>query len=122
MSNLILDTYTRINGEQREINTLREQVEKLKAENEDWRNNSYTSLWKLRAEDRDKTIEMQRQILLDLREQVAHLSLFKPAVRTSQHSQPVSRIGETNYGYFGVLIETDEDFAERDGRQVTEVA
>jgi len=77
MSNLILDTYTRMNGEQREIDTLSEQV--------------------------------------------AHLSLFKPAVRTSQHSQPVRRIGETNYGYSGVLIETDEDFAERAGQQVPEV-
>ena len=52
---------------------LKEQIEKLKAENEDWRNNRYTSLWKLRTEDRDKTIESQRQLLLELREERGNL-------------------------------------------------
>ena len=35
---------------------LKGQIEKLKAENEDWRNNRYTNLWKLRTEDRGGTI------------------------------------------------------------------
>ena len=52
---------------------LKEQNSKLKAENEDWRNNRYTSLWKLRTEDRDKTIESQRQLLLELREERGNL-------------------------------------------------
>lgn len=45
----------------------------LEQEVSDWRNNLYTSLWKQRAEDRDKTIESQRLLLMDLRGQVAAL-------------------------------------------------
>ena len=50
----------------------------------------------------------------ELREQVAHLSLYKPARRTEQQQEPVKRIGPTNFAFYGI-VETDEDFAERPG-------
>ena len=52
-----------------------------------------------------------------LRDQVAHLSLYKPARRTEQQQEPVKRIGPTNFAFFGI-VETDEDFAERAGTEV----
>ena len=50
----------------------------------------------------------------ELREQVANLSLYKPARRTEQKVEPVKRIGPTNFAFFGI-VETDEQFAERAG-------
>ena len=57
--------------------------------------------------------------LRELREQVAHLSLYKPARRTEQKAEPVKRIGPTNFAFFGI-VETDEEFAERAGTEVEE--
>ena len=55
----------------------------------------------------------------ELREQVAHLSLYKPARRTEQKAEPVKRIGPTNFAFYGI-VETDEEFAERAGTEVEE--
>ena len=55
-----------------------------------------------------------------LREQVAHLSLYKPARRTEQKQEPVKAIGPCNFAFYGI-VETDEEFAERAGTQVKEV-
>lgn len=52
-----------------------------------------------------------------LREQVAHLSLYKPARRTERQQEPVKAIGPCNFGFFGI-VETDEEFAERAGTEV----
>ena len=59
-----------------------------------------------------------------LREQVAHLSLYKPARRTEQ---PISRVhpdypgdGKPRFKTFGIIVETDEEFAERAGTEVEE--
>ena len=49
-----------------------------------------------------------------LRDQVAHLSLYKPARRTEQKAEPIKAIGPTNFAFFGI-VETDEEFAERAG-------
>ena len=49
-----------------------------------------------------------------LREQVSHLSLYKPARRTEQQPEPVKRIGPTNFAFYGI-VETDEQFAQRAG-------
>ena len=47
----------------------------------------------------------------NLREQVAHLSLYKPARRTEQTPEPVKRIGPVNEPFwFGGIVETDEEF------------
>ena len=54
---------------------------------------------------------------VDLREQVAHLSLYKPARRTEQKAEPIKAIGPTNFAFFGI-VETDEQFAERAGTEV----
>ena len=54
-----------------------------------------------------------------LREQVAHLSLYKPARRTEQKAEPIKAIGPTNFAFFGI-VETDEQFAERAGTEVEE--
>ena len=54
-----------------------------------------------------------------LRDQVAHLSLYKPARRTEQTPEPVKRIGPTNFAFYGI-VETDEEFAERAGTEVEE--
>ena len=56
---------------------------------------------------------------VDLREQVAHLSLYKPARRTEQKAEPVKAIGPTNFAYYGI-VETDEQFAQRAGTEVEE--
>ena len=50
----------------------------------------------------------------ELREQVAHLSLYKPARRTEQKAEPIKAIGPTNFAFYGI-VETDEEFAERAG-------
>ena len=59
-----------------------------------------------------------------LREQVAHLSLYKPARRTEQ---PISRVhpdypgdGKPRFKTFGIIVETDEEFEERAGTEVEE--
>ena len=50
----------------------------------------------------------------NLREQVAHLSLYKPARRTEKTPEPVKAIGPCNEPFwFGGIVETDEEFAER---------
>ncbi len=49
------------------------EIERLREENRQWKEGGYTSLWKQRTEDRDKTIEMQRCTLLNLRERIATL-------------------------------------------------
>ena len=54
-----------------------------------------------------------------LRDQVAHLSLYKPARRTEQKAEPIKAIGPTNFAFFGI-VETDEQFAERAGTEVEE--
>ncbi len=54
-----------------------------------------------------------------LREQVAHLSLYKPARRTEQKAEPIKAIGPTNFAFYGI-VETDEEFAERAGTEVEE--
>lgn len=64
-------------------------------------------------------LELKEEIMA-LREQVAHLSLYKPARRTEQKQEPVKRIGPTNFAFFGI-IETDEEFAQRAGTQVQDV-
>lgn len=169
-----------------QIAALAEQNEKLKARcaelekrNSAWRNGGYTSLWKLRTEDRDRTIESQRCVLSDLRDRLAELyaehskseeewethdqdrdrylndvgdvlgqddideslidaakrvvaelaeaKMYKPALRTSQHSQPVrSHVnpdfpgdGKPRLAFFGI-DETDEKFAERAGTKIVE--
>lgn len=56
----------------------------------------------------------------ELREQVAHLSLYKPARRTEQKAEPIKAIGPTNFAFYGI-VETNEEFAERAGTQVKEV-
>ena len=53
----------------------------------------------------------------ELREQVAHLSLYKPARRTEQKAEPVKRIGPTNFAFYGI-VETDEEFAQRAGARI----
>ena len=55
----------------------------------------------------------------ELREQVAHLSLYKPARRTEQKAEPIKAIGPTNFAFFGI-VETDEQFAQRAGTEVEE--
>ncbi len=51
-----------------------------------------------------------------LREQVAHLSLYKPARRTEQKAEPIKAIGPCNEPFwFKGIRETDEQFAERAG-------
>ena len=56
-----------------------------------------------------------------LREQVAHLSLYKPARRTEQTPEPVKAIGPCNEPFwFKGIRETDEEFAERAGTEVEE--
>ena len=51
-----------------------------------------------------------------LREQVVHLSLYKPARRTEKTPEPVKAIGPCNEPFwFGGIVETDEEFAERAG-------
>ena len=57
----------------------------------------------------------------ELREQVAHLSLYKPARRTEQTPEPVKAIGPCNFAFYGI-VETDEEFAERAGTEIQEVA
>ena len=58
---------------------------------------------------------------VDLREQVAHLSLYKPARRTEQKVYPVKAIGPCNEPFwFKGIRETDEQFAERAGTEVEE--
>ena len=52
-----------------------------------------------------------------LREQVAHLSLYKPARRTEQNAEPIKAIGPTNFAFFGI-VETDEQFAQRAGARI----
>lgn len=47
------------------------EIERLTSENEAWKNGGYTSLWKQRTQDRDVTIELQRQALSELRDTVA---------------------------------------------------
>ena len=54
-----------------------------------------------------------------LRDQVANLSLYKPARRTEQKAEPIKAIGPTNFAFFGI-VETDEQFAERAGTEVEE--
>ncbi len=54
-----------------------------------------------------------------LRAEIAHLSLYKPARRTEQTPEPVKRIGPTNFAFYGI-VETDEEFAERAGTEVEE--
>ena len=58
----------------------------------------------------------------ELREQVAHLSLYKPARRTEQ---PISRVhpdypgdGKPRFKTFGIIVETDEEFAQRAGARI----
>ena len=55
----------------------------------------------------------------ELREQVANLSLYKPARRTEQKAEPIKAIGPTNFAFFGI-VETDEQFAQRAGTEVEE--
>ena len=56
-----------------------------------------------------------------LRDQVAHLSLYKPARRTEQKVYPVKAIGPCNEPFwFKGIRETDEQFAERAGTEVEE--
>ena len=55
-----------------------------------------------------------------LREQVAHLSLYKPARRTEQKQKPVKAIGPCNFSFYGI-DETDSEFYERAGTQIQEV-
>ena len=56
---------------------------------------------------------------VDLREQVAYLSLYKPARRTEQKVYPVKAIGPCNEPFwFKGIRETDEQFAERAGTEV----
>ena len=56
-----------------------------------------------------------------LRDQVAHLSLYKPARRTEQKVYPVKAIGPCNEPFwFKGIRETDEQFAERAGTEVDE--
>ena len=53
---------------------------------------------------------------VELRDQVAHLSLYKPARRTEKTPEPVKAIGPCNEPFwFGGIVETDEEFAERAG-------
>ena len=37
---------------------------------------------------------------VDLREQVAHLSLYKPARRTEQKAEPIKAIGPCNFAFY----------------------
>lgn len=55
----------------------------------------------------------------NLREQVAHLSLYKPARRTEQQQEPVKAIGPCNNVFWGI-VETDEEFEERAGTKIAE--
>ena len=65
----------------------------------------------------------ENQMLIEenkrLREQVAHLSLYKPARRIEQKPEPVKAIGPCNSAFWGI-VETDEEFAERAGTQIQE--
>lgn len=54
---------------------------------------------------------------VELREQVAHLSLYKPARRTEQKAEPVKAIGPCNFAFYGI-VETDEEFAQRAGARI----
>lgn len=64
--------------------------------------------------------EVELEALVEkLEQQVAHLSLYKPARLTEQKQEPVKRIGPTNFAYYGIR-ETDEEFAERAGTEVEE--
>ena len=42
-----------------------------------------------------------------LREQVAHLSLFKPARRIDTTQEPVKAVGQTNWGFYGMAEATE---------------
>jgi len=54
----------------RALSELTGKCAELEKENHDWRNGGYTSLWKLRTEDRDAMIESQRCVLGALRDRI----------------------------------------------------
>lgn len=65
--------------------------------------------------------EAALKIVRELEQQVAHLSLYKPARRTEQTPEPVKAIGPCNEPFwFKGIRETDEEFAERAGTEVEE--
>ena len=69
-----------------------------------------------------EVVQMQYEAANEIervRDQVAHLSLYKPARRTEQKAEPIKAIGPTNFAFFGI-VETDEQFAERAGTEVEE--
>ena len=55
-----------------------------------------------------------------LRSEVTTLRLYAPA-RRAQPTVKTAPLREPNYAFFGLVIETDEEWAERAGRQITEV-
>ena len=63
----------------------------------------------------EREVELEA-LVENLEQQVAHLSLYKPARRTEQQPEPVKAIGPCNEPFwFGGIVETDEEFAERAG-------
>ena len=70
----------------------------------------------------DEVVQMQYEAAYEieqLRAQVAHLSIYKPARRTEQNQEPVKAIGPCNFAFWGI-VETDEDFEERAGSKIAE--
>lgn len=67
-----------------------ERCAELEAENYAWENGGYVNLWKMRTEDRDKTIEQQRILLLDLREKLAALEAEKEEIKQAIRWAPSS--------------------------------
>ncbi len=50
--------------------------------------------------------------IIRLREQVAHLSLYKPARRIERTPEPVKAIGPTNWGFYGMADDHLRDATE----------
>ena len=59
--------------------------------------------------------------ITELEQQVADLSIYKPCQRSNTPHVPVKAIGPCDYAKWGIIIETDDEFAERAGVQIQEV-
>jgi len=57
--------------------------------------------------------------VLKLKAEIAALKLYSPCRRPQTSPRPVP-IAPTNWAFWGMIDETDEQFAARAGRQVTE--